>query len=148
MSDEDKAWWIDALTKTNESAEWQEILATNGWDNVFLTGDLEMARRLLRQKIEIRDLERRSTERHYERIGAGQSESIDTSSLHLDVLRDLKRINSHLTAVAYPILERAGELTETRLRQSHADRAAERSATRDQNNGRKRDGDPSEPPEK
>ena len=39
MSDEDKAWWIDALTKTNESAEWQEILATNGWDNVFLTGD-------------------------------------------------------------------------------------------------------------
>lgn len=84
--------------------------------NVFLTGDLEMARRLLRQKIEIRDLERRSTERHFERIGAGQSQSIDTSSLHLDVLRDLKRINSHLTAVAYPILERAGELAESRLR--------------------------------
>ena len=39
MSDEDKAWWIDALTKTVESAEWQAILATNGWDNVFQTGD-------------------------------------------------------------------------------------------------------------
>jgi putative tricarboxylic transport membrane protein len=38
MSEEDVAWWIEALTKTNESAEWQEILATNGWDNVFQTG--------------------------------------------------------------------------------------------------------------
>jgi putative tricarboxylic transport membrane protein len=39
MSEEDKAWWIDALTKTVESAQWQEIVATNGWDNVFQTGD-------------------------------------------------------------------------------------------------------------
>ncbi|MEZ5843788.1 MAG: Na/Pi cotransporter family protein [Hyphomicrobiaceae bacterium] len=84
--------------------------------NVFVSGDLAMARQLLRQKTEIRDLERRSIERHFERIGAGDSQSLDTSSLHLDVLRDLKRINSHLTAVAYPILERAGELAETRLR--------------------------------
>jgi putative tricarboxylic transport membrane protein len=39
MSEEDKAWWIDALTKTVESPQWQEIVATNGWDNVFQTGD-------------------------------------------------------------------------------------------------------------
>ncbi|MCB0137394.1 MAG: tripartite tricarboxylate transporter substrate binding protein [Caldilineaceae bacterium] len=39
MSDEDKTWWIDALTAANASAQWQEILATNGWDDVFLTGD-------------------------------------------------------------------------------------------------------------
>lgn len=39
LSDEDKAWLIDALTAANNSAQWQEILATNGWDNVFQTGD-------------------------------------------------------------------------------------------------------------
>ena len=42
-------------------------------------------------------------------------ESIESSSVHLDILRDLKRINSHLTSVAYPILEQHGELTESRL---------------------------------
>jgi len=84
--------------------------------NVFVSGDLEMARRLLLQKAVIRDLERQSIEHHMERIAAGSSASLDTSSLHLDVLRDLKRINSHLTGVAYPILERAGELSATRLR--------------------------------
>ena len=31
------------------------------------------------------------------------------SSLHLDILRDLKRIHSHICSVAYPVLERAGE---------------------------------------
>ncbi|MGI9524054.1 MAG: hypothetical protein ACR2PG_20665, partial [Hyphomicrobiaceae bacterium] len=50
-----------------------------------------------------------------QRIGEGRPETIDTSSLHLDVLRDLKRINSHVTSVAYPILERAGELADSRL---------------------------------
>ena len=84
--------------------------------NVFVSGDLAMARRLLQQKTEIRDLERRSIEQHLERIGSGHAKSLDTSSLHLDVLRDLKRINSHLTSVAYPILERAGELANSRLR--------------------------------
>jgi len=88
--------------------------------NVFISGDLELARRLLSQKTEIRDKERRSSERHFARIRDGWTESIDSSSLHLDILRDLKRINSHLTSVAYPILERADELAVSRLRQSAA----------------------------
>ena len=40
---------------------------------------------------------------------------METSALHVDVLRDLKRISGHLTAVAYPILDRAGELLQSRL---------------------------------
>ncbi len=43
-------------------------------------------------------------------------ESIDTSSVHLDVLRDLQRINGDLVTVAYPILEATGELLPNRLR--------------------------------
>lgn len=85
--------------------------------NVFASGDIELARQLLRQKTQVRELERRYIENHYERIGARRPESITSSSLHLDVLRDLKRINSHLTSAAYTILERAGELTESRLRE-------------------------------
>lgn len=83
--------------------------------NVFMSGDLGLARKLLQEKTSVRDLEMRYTENHYSRIGEGRPESIESSSLHLDVLRDLKRINSHLTSVAYPILERAGELANSRL---------------------------------
>jgi len=55
-------------------------------------------------------------ERHLERLRSGQAASIETSALHLDIIRDFKRINSHLTSVAYPILDRAGALRTTRLR--------------------------------
>ena len=88
--------------------------------NIFVSGDIGLARELLLQKKVIRDLEMRFAERHYGRVGAGQPLSIETSSYHLDVLRDLKRINGHLTSVAYPILERAGELAESRLRMGAA----------------------------
>ena len=88
--------------------------------NIFVSGDLDLARQLMAQKTAIRDKERQSIEKHFERLGSGAIQSIDTSSLHLDILRDLKQINSHLTYVAYPILERAGELAESRLRKSDA----------------------------
>jgi phosphate:Na+ symporter len=41
---------------------------------------------------------------------------VETSSLHLDILRDLKRVNAHLISVAYPILDGMGALGETRLK--------------------------------
>jgi phosphate:Na+ symporter len=86
--------------------------------NVFASGDIELARQLLRQKAQVREMELRFIEHHYERIGERRPDSISSSSLHLDVLRDLKRINSHLTSAAYSILERAGELSESRLVES------------------------------
>jgi phosphate:Na+ symporter len=85
---------------------------------VFIAGDVKMARQLLEEKVQFRDRERQAGERHLERLRSGRIESIETSSLHLDILRDLKRINSHLTSVAYPILEQAGELAASRLRQA------------------------------
>ena len=83
--------------------------------NVFLTREKAPARQLLREKVEMRDLERSFVENHYTRFAEGRPESLESSSLHLDVLRDLKRINSYLTSVAYPILERSGELADSRL---------------------------------
>jgi phosphate:Na+ symporter len=84
--------------------------------NVFISGDVRMARRLLEEKVAFRELERFASDSHLQRLRRGTPESIETSSLHLDVIRDLKRINSHLASVAYPILDAAGELARTRLK--------------------------------
>ena len=83
---------------------------------VFISGDMVMARKLMQEKDELRSLERDATENHYQRLEEGRPETIETSAMHLDIIRDLKRINAHLTSVAYPILEQSGELRESRLR--------------------------------
>ncbi len=83
---------------------------------VFQTGDYQLARQLMEIKVEVRRIEKRSAERHLERLRTGRPESLRTSSLHLDMLRDLKRINAHIVAVAHPILDESGVLIESRLR--------------------------------
>jgi phosphate:Na+ symporter len=85
--------------------------------NVFATRDVVLARRLLAEKAAMRGAELEASESHFARLREGRPESIETSSIHLDVIRDLKRINGHLTSVAYPILEVAGELRDSRLRE-------------------------------
>ena len=87
---------------------------------VFMTEDARAARRLLREKEVFRDLEARATEAHFARIRAGRVESVETSALHLDVLRDMKRINAHLAAAAYPVLDNLGELLPSRHRSEPA----------------------------
>lgn len=83
---------------------------------VFMTGDPQLARQLVAAKVEVRRLEARSAQEHIQRVRERVPASVETSSLHLDLLRDLKRINAHLASVAYPILETKGELDESRLR--------------------------------
>jgi phosphate:Na+ symporter len=82
---------------------------------VFLTRDADMARQLVDAKDAVRLAEKTAAENHLQRLRQGHSSSIETSSLHLDVLRDLKRIVAHLTSVAYPILEASGQLRSSRL---------------------------------
>jgi phosphate:Na+ symporter len=83
--------------------------------SVFLTGDPQLARVLMAAKVEIRRLEASSTSRHLERVRALRAEALDTSTLHLDIVRDLKRINAHLASVAISVLECRGELVESRV---------------------------------
>ncbi|MEK1866170.1 MAG: Na/Pi cotransporter family protein [Ensifer adhaerens] len=83
---------------------------------VFATRDNAMARRLVEAKEDVRRLERQSAERHLQRLRDGRAESIETSSLHLDMLRDLKRINAHIATVAHPILDQSGLLIDSRIR--------------------------------
>jgi phosphate:Na+ symporter len=83
--------------------------------SVFLHGDLKSAQELLAQKVLFRDLERAYADSHLGRLAGNTLESIETSSLHLDLISDFKRINSHICSIAYPILEEAGVLARTRL---------------------------------
>ncbi len=82
---------------------------------VFMSSDVSAARKLVAEKEQFRDLERESTEKHFLRVREGHVASIETSGLHLDLVRDLKRIDAHLAATAYPLLERTGTLKSTRL---------------------------------
>jgi phosphate:Na+ symporter len=86
--------------------------------SVFLHRDLASAQRLLAEKVLFRDLERAYAESHIERLTSNTVQSIETSSLHLDMISDLKRINSHICSIAYPILEEAGVLAKTRLKEA------------------------------
>ena len=86
--------------------------------SVFLHGDLKSAQQLLAEKVLFRDLERSYANSHIGRLMDNTAQSIETSSLHLDMISDLKRINSHICSIAYPILEEAGVLAKTRLKEA------------------------------
>jgi phosphate:Na+ symporter len=90
---------------------------------VFISGDVKIARQLIEEKIAIREAERVASENHLARLREGLLASIETSSLHLDILRDLKRIHSHICSVAYPVLEATGELQPSRLKALDSDAA-------------------------
>ncbi|WP_294930815.1 Na/Pi cotransporter family protein [uncultured Paracoccus sp.] len=83
--------------------------------HVMVSGDLSTARQLVTEKSVLRRLERDSHDRHLARLRSGRSESVETSDLHLEVVRSLKEINSLLVKVAYPILTENGVLLESRL---------------------------------
>ncbi|MDD9900525.1 MAG: Na/Pi cotransporter family protein [Alphaproteobacteria bacterium] len=88
--------------------------------NVFMTGDVSMAKKLFKDKTAMRKQEILAAESHFKRLSEGVAETIATSSLHLDILRDLRRINSYLSLIAYPILEEADALHRTRLKDKSA----------------------------
>jgi phosphate:Na+ symporter len=89
--------------------------------SVFMSADVKIARQLVTEKATLRSAEFAAAESHLARLRNGRPESIESSSLHLDILRDLKRIHSHICSVAYPVLERAGELQPSRLKEVEPD---------------------------
>ena len=86
--------------------------------SVFLNGNVRDAQKLLEEKARFRDLERAYATTHLGRLSANTVQSLETSSLHIDLISELKRINSHICSIAYPILDSAGALAPNRLRQS------------------------------
>ena len=105
-------------TSRHEIREMMDRLMSNarGAAAVFMTEDPRVARQLLGEKEVFREIEARTTEEYFGRR-AGRTENIELSKLLLDIVRDLKRVNAHLAAAAYPILEGRGELLPSRLKQ-------------------------------
>ncbi len=84
--------------------------------SLFMTEDPRAARLLAEEKAAFRAAEAAATMAHFDRLRAGRVDTAETSALHLDLLRDMKLINSHIiAAAAYPVLERTGELLASRL---------------------------------
>ena len=84
--------------------------------NLIVTGDAETARQLVIEKDRLRAVESEMGRRHFERLRQGTEKSVETSSLHLDTIRDLKQINSLFATIAYPALEAQGLLFNSRLK--------------------------------
>jgi phosphate:Na+ symporter len=75
---------------------------------VFISGDARLARQLVDDKAIIKQAEKNASVNHLGRLQKGVPETMATSDLHMDIIRDLRRINSLMTSIAYPILDDAG----------------------------------------
>ncbi|MGX5217620.1 MULTISPECIES: Na/Pi cotransporter family protein [Pseudomonas] len=75
--------------------------------SVFLSSDKESARQLLKEKRRFRAQERRLAHAHVSRLQRKIVQSIETSSLHLELIADMKRLNSLFCSSAYAVLETA-----------------------------------------
>lgn len=84
--------------------------------SLLMTNDPRVARLLTDEKIVFRDAESLAAQEHFAQMGTPSPVEADSSALRLDLLRDLKQINSHIVAAAaYPVLEREGELLPSRI---------------------------------
>jgi len=86
--------------------------------SVFASSDIATARKLLAGKYKFIKREKKAVMNHLQKIRDDASYDSQLSAMQLDILRDLRRINSYQAAVAYPILEEAGHLRSSRLRRS------------------------------
>jgi len=85
--------------------------------SLLIVGDVPIARKLAGEKQAFRQMAAKATRAHFERLRDGNDFSNATSAIHLDMLRDLKQVNSHIVAAAaYPVLEHHDELLVNRLR--------------------------------
>jgi phosphate:Na+ symporter len=85
--------------------------------SVFMSDDVKAARMLAAEKEAFRDMEAAATQAHFARLRSGGSQLTEASALQLDVLRDIKQVNTHLVAAAaYRVLQSHGELLASRLR--------------------------------
>jgi phosphate:Na+ symporter len=95
---------------------------------IFMSGDLAVARQLIAAKSQLRETSSGAAERNMVRLRDATPESIESTSLDLDILRDLRRVHSHICSAAYSVLDRAGALRPNRLRNSVAETDGSNSA--------------------
>jgi phosphate:Na+ symporter len=99
---------------------------------VFMRGEETTARQLVERKRLIWQLESKAAERYFQRLREVQAKNGRSDDFYLRILRDLKRIHSLIAALAYPILDRAGQLQNRLVEMSSGEpRAPEEVASTD-----------------
>jgi len=81
---------------------------------IFMSEDPKLARDLVEGKAAVRKAASKSTQKHFQRLREGLPDAISTSSLHTDLIRDYRRVNSYVTNVAYSILDTAEKFKDMR----------------------------------
>lgn len=89
--------------------------------SVFLHGDIKSAERLLAEKAAFSDFERQCAQAHLLRLAGKTTQSIETSSLHLDLISDMKRLHSLFCSPAYSVLDQAGLLRRNQMGAAETD---------------------------
>jgi phosphate:Na+ symporter len=77
--------------------------------DAFATSDVKLAGELIEEDRRMADLEKELENSHLDRLRRGQAESFETSTVHLDLISDLRRVHSHATGIAMAILGRFKE---------------------------------------
>ncbi|WP_455473802.1 Na/Pi cotransporter family protein [Bartonella sp. B30(2025)] len=83
--------------------------------NALVSRDTHTAHLLVQKKDQLRNLEKEMSLKHFKCLSENEFQNVESSSLHLDTVRNLKQINSLLTSMIYPILEAQGLLKNSRL---------------------------------
>lgn len=89
--------------------------------NVLMTLDPDAARSLVEEKQRVRVEEQKLQSAHIDRLRLGRKESIETSNIHQETLRELKQVNTAFSMIAYPIVAETGDLLGSRLRDQDDD---------------------------
>jgi phosphate:Na+ symporter len=82
--------------------------------DALTTYDKELAERIRAERKKGMDIHITLHNAHIDRLKRGLVESIETSTVHLDLINDLERINFHLSNIGYAILGKIGTKTEAR----------------------------------
>lgn len=105
-----------------KKAKWLRIFSDEGWhdlrnfqsmvnDNLNLMLSMlaqpseEIAAKIERHELHMNEVEQQMRQAHITRLHQGLKESFDTSSIHLDILANIRRINSKITRIARLAME-------------------------------------------
>jgi len=91
-----------------ELSEYHRLICQN-FDlaiSAFTTQNIELAQQVVNNSRKIDELLRILTDNHFQRLRKGLKESIETSSIHIDLLSNFQRINTYITNCVYPLLQR------------------------------------------
>jgi phosphate:Na+ symporter len=92
---------------------------------IFLSEDHELASQLVENKKMVREAESETSRMHFKRLHERQAQSIATSGMHLDIVRDLRRINSYITSIAFTILDNHEKYKKKRVKKKSVAPAAD-----------------------